>query len=723
MELSTPVNELSRVGKTVAGRLKSLGILTVKDLLYFWPFRYDDFTQPTKIASAEAGDRANFVGTIEIISGKRTPGRRISVVEAIVSDETGSIKAVWFNQPYIATNLAVGDLVSLSGKVDEDFSGPFLSSPVYEKLTATGGIHTQGLVPNYHLTAGLTQKQLRYLVGQSLKNLPPIDDWLPDTVIKENNLMPMAEAIEQAHFPKDASALESARRRLAFDELLLIQLQARIIRRRTDSLQAAPIIFNEEATKKLVDNLPFVLTPSQKKAAWEILLDISKDKPMLRLLNGDVGSGKTVVALLPLYNAALNNRQAVLMAPTEILARQHYATITKLLQGTNVVIGLVTSAEKKINLSRNPSTSFGNAQGRSLRTGKQQTTCLRRQARNIISKSDKKLTGQQVIDQADIIIGTHALIIDKLDYRNLSLVVIDEQHRFGVRARQRLLDKAKSDGRGMIPHLLTMTATPIPRTLALALYDDLSLSVIGEMPAGRMPIITEIYGENDRSKVYEQLRAQINLGHQAFVICPLIDPSDNFGAKSAKEEYDRLKRDVFPDLPMGLMHGKLSAKAKESVMADFAANKTKILVATAVVEVGVDVPNATAMLIESSERFGLAQLHQYRGRIGRGGDQAFCWLIAEDLSENSKKRLNNLKKYQNGFDLAKADLEFRGPGEVYGIIQAGFPELKLASLFDYDLMKTAKAVAEKLINQDQSLEKWPAVRERITSLEDDSHLE
>ena len=693
LTLETDIININRVGAATAKKLKKLGVATVRDLLFYFPFRYDDFTHLTSIDKLQPGMSANVVGQIELIQNKRSWKKRMNITEALISDGTETLKVIWFNQPFIARNLRVGDKVSLAGKVDDDYGGLVMMSPVYEKIYLTptlslvrrGGeaIHTQGLVPNYHLTANLTHKQIRFLIKQIINLAGRVMDWLPFEVKKSVRLINLAEAVREIHFPKNNLDIKKARERLAFDELFLIQLESQLVRKNLSLSRARAIEFNEAATKKFVDSLPFKLTDAQRKAAWEILQDIKKDRPMSRLLEGEVGSGKTLVAVIAILNAVLNKKQAVLMVPTEILAKQHFETISKLLAGLDIKIGLVTRTNKLIS-------------------------------------NGKKLKATDIVAEADIIIGTHALIQEDIKFKNLALAVVDEQHRFGVEQRKTLV--AKSGGE-LTPHFLSMTATPIPRSLALALYGDLGLSVLDELPKNRKKIITAVVPEKKRAAAYEFIRKQIREGRQVFVICPLIDLSDKLGVKSVEEEYQKLKKIIFPDLNIGKLHGRLKPKAKEEVMKEFLEKKIQILVSTSVVEVGVDVPNASVMMIEGADRFGLAQLHQFRGRVGRSIHQSYCFLFTDSDTEKTLKRLAAVVKCNNGFELAKMDLKFRGPGEVYGIEQKGFPELKMASLFDYALMKQAREQAVKIMAIDQELSRWPALREQVGEWEKMAHLE
>ncbi|MFA4941046.1 MAG: ATP-dependent DNA helicase RecG [Patescibacteria group bacterium] len=697
LTVDTDIINITRVGKTTAKYLNNLGITTVRDLLFYFPWRYDDFTKLTPIDKLVPETSANVVGKIEMIQSRRSYHRRMSITEALVTDNTDTLKVIWFNQPFIARNLKVGDTISLAGKVEGEPGEMIMKSPVYERVEESpcplyqGGniIHTQGFVPNYHLTANLTQKQLRFLIKQTLVLAKQIPDWLPEQTRKNQHLIVLEEAIKKIHFPKNRNESEIARRRLAFDELFLIQLGSQIIRKKISTSLAEPIPFSEEKTKKFVSSLPWKLTDAQRKTAWEILKDISKNKPMSRLLEGDVGSGKTIVAVIAIFNTILAGKQAVLMAPTEILARQHFQTISELLSGFGIPIGLIISSEKKINLENK------------IETG--------------------KINTKFVIENSKLIIGTHALIQEKIEFKDLALTIIDEQHRFGVEQRKTLTEK--SGNKKTTPHLLSMTATPIPRSLALALYGDLDVSIIDKMPADRKKIITKIVPEEKRNEAYKFIREQIKNGRQIFVICPLIDPSDKLGIKSVKQEFEKLDKIVFPELKIGILHGRMKSKEKEKIMEDFLENKIKILVSTSVVEVGVDVSNATVMMIEGADRFGLAQLHQFRGRVGRGENQSYCFLFSDNANEKILKRLRALVDCYDGFSLARMDLKLRGAGEIYGTMQKGFPDLKIASLFDYELMKQAQDEAIKIITTDENLKNHPILKKKLEKLEKTAHLE
>jgi ATP-dependent DNA helicase RecG len=712
LTLNTDITKINRVGATTANRLKRLGLSTVYDLLLYFPFRYDDFRTLTPIEKLQPGQSVNIVGQIELIQNKRSPRKRMYITEALVKDQTETIKIIWFNQPFIARNLRVGDMVSLAGKVEDDFGGLVMKSPTYEKINLPHpipplirggnkreGYHTQGLVPNYHLTANITQKQLRFIIKQIINIAGQIKDWLPVEIKNRQKLLFLNQAIKKIHFPANFNDIEQARCRLSYNELFLLQLQSQLIKLELKSSQADTVPFREKATKKFVASLPFILTNDQKKAAWEILKDLAKNKPMARLLEGDVGSGKTVVAVMAMLNTALSKKQSILMVPTEILAQQHFNSINKMLAKTKIKIGLLTRSAK----------------------------CLNTQDK--ITKS--KLLELIKANDVKIIIGTHALIQEKVEFKNLTLAIIDEQHRFGVEQRKMLVKKSSSPlsltrrgaGGEVMPHLLSMTATPIPRSLALALYGDLDISIIKQMPKGRKTIITQVVPEKKRAKAYNFISQQIKNNRQVFVICPLIDFSDKLGVKSVKEEFVKLNEQIFPDLAIGFLHGRMKSKEKETVMQNFLAKKIKILVTTSVVEVGVDVPNATIMMIEGADRFGLAQLHQFRGRVGRAEHQSYCFLFTDSIVEKSLKRLQALVDCFDGFALAKMDLKFRGPGEVYGTTQKGFPQFKIATLFDYELMKQARDEATKIINQNPSLTNWPVLKEKIKKRNQTVHLE
>ena len=690
--LNSKIETINGVAKRIAPKMKKLGVETVEELLSFWPFRWEDWSQVKKISEVMPNTTATINGIVELIQNKRSPWKKSLITEAIIADGSDKIKAVWFHQPYLVKNLRPGDQLFLSGKVELREDGLQFVHPQYERITKykTETMHTARIVPVYPLTKGLTEKQLRYVISSVIRLADNMPEWLPSDLIKKNNLASLAEAIKQIHFPDNHSLLNRALERLKFDELFLIQLRTALAKAELRKSRGVKIEFKESETKKFVKSLPFQLTDAQRIAGWEILKDLQRQTPMNRLLEGDVGSGKTVVAGLSILNVALNKFQVAYMAPTEILARQHFSTLARLLKNWPIRIGLLTSAEK------------------------------------IIANHESRITNQimykKISDgELDLVIGTHALIQDKVEFKNLGLVIIDEQHRFGVEQRKKL----KSPGHNkLIPHLLSMTATPIPRSLALTVYGDLDLSVINELPQGRKKIKTEVVPPEHRPEKYKFVLDRINDGQQVFVICPLIDLSDKLGIKAVKDEFEKLDKKIFPKVPIGLMHGKLKSRDKERVMQDFLDKKTMIMVSTPVIEVGIDMPNATVMMIESAERFGLAQLHQFRGRVGRSDKQSYCFLFTESAAAETIKRLQTVVKSNDGFALAEADLEFRGPGEVYGIKQSGYrDELKVAKLTDYIIIKKSKTAADEIIKIVAELNKFPLIKNRLKKFEASVHFE
>ena len=693
IQLSSHINSLARIGKTTNLRFKKLGLETIQDLIFYFPWRYDNFGQALPIKDVAENSTVNIVGQIDLIHNRRSFRKKIYVTEALVKDETETIKVIWFNQAFITKTLHMGDTVSLAGKVILQDGQLVLLSPTYEKISNSHQdlIHTQGLTPIYSTTANLTQKQIRTLIKQNISLVKNIADWIPENIRRKLKLINLDQALHQIHFPQNENKLREAKQRLGFAELFLRQLQAQITKAELKANQATPIVFQEKTTRDFVASLPFKLTDDQKKASWEILQDLAKTSPMSRLLEGDTGSGKTLVAIIALLNTAKNNRQAILLAPTEILAEQHFQTVSGLLKKEDITVGLITNSHKKISFE---------------------------------SEEKKKLKTQEIINRSQILIGTHALIQPGLSFPHLSLIVVDEQHRFGVEQRQKLL---LSDQKNYTPHFLSLTATPIPRSLALAIYGDLDISLLKEKPQNRQEIVTKIVKDADRAQTYNFIAQEIKQGRQAFVICPLIDPSDRLGVKSVKEEHQKLDKEIFPDITVGLLHGQMKSRDKEKVMRDFLDNKIQILVATSVVEVGIDVQNASIMMIEGAERFGLAQLHQFRGRVGRDCYQSYCFLFPgmEDDRQNKKSltRLEALVKYQDGFMLATEDLKLRGAGEIYGTIQSGYPEIKIASLFDSELIKQAQNEAEILIAKDPELEDHPLIKNQLGHFNKQIHLE
>ncbi|MFA6391742.1 MAG: ATP-dependent DNA helicase RecG [Patescibacteria group bacterium] len=690
-ELATLISEFPTVGPRTTQRLKKLGIETAKDLLFYFPFRYEDYSNISSIEKAPHNQTATIKARVDLIRNKRSPRKRMIITEAMLSDETGSIKAVWFRQPYLTKTILPGDELYLSGKIEGDLFSFQMINPVYEKVKSIP-LHTARLVPVYSTTSGITQKQIRFLVKNAFPAINSIDDWLPTTIKRKYNFLEYAEAIKHVHFPETKELLRKARSRIGFDELFIIQLGA--IKSKLDlaKKQAPTIKFQEELIKNFVTKLPFILTEAQKKSSWEIIKDQEKNNPMNRILEGDVGSGKTVVAALGMLNTIANGYQTALMAPTEILAQQHFDTLNNLFR-----------KEKDINLCLLTSNHIKIGKG------------------DVISKKECQKMIQS--GEINVIVGTHSLIQKSIVFKNLAFIVVDEQHRFGVKQRKEIKEKNPINIK-WTPHLLSMTATPIPRSLALTVYGDLDLSVIDQLPKGRKNISTSIIPKNKRQDAYGFIRKEIEKGRQIFVICPLIEESDALGVKAVTSEFEKLNNEVFPEIPIGMLHGKMKAGEKEEVMKSFVANKFKILVSTAVIEVGVDVPNATIMMIEGAERFGLAQLHQFRGRVGRSTHQSYCFLFTEQASPDVIKRLQALIKSHNGFALAEKDLELRGPGEVYGSKQSGFfPNLKIARLTDYDLVKKARLEAGLILESDPDLKINQILQKKIAEFTKNIHLE
>ncbi len=664
--LAQSVIALKGIGPSISDQLRKLGVETIWDLLYLFPRRYDDYTLMKPINQLRYGDQVTVIGTIWETRARRTRGNQV-MVQSVISDGTGSIQATWFNQPWLSEKLKAGTQIVLSGKIDQYLGRPVMSAPEWEALE-WDPLRTRRIVPVYPLTQGLSGNKLRDLLRTAVSDWAPrIPDPLPRSVRQSQNLYSLPQAIAQIHFPDSQATLHHARRRLIFDELFLLQLGMQGKRQSWQAYPGIPLQIPAEALQPFYDSLPFALTAAQQRVIGEIQADMARSTPMNRLLQGDVGAGKTLVAAAAMLTAVQAGTQAALMAPTEILAEQHFRSLSMQLSPLGVTMALLTgstaAAEKEDVLAK-------------LADGRIQ-----------------------------IAIGTHALIQEYVTFQNLALAVIDEQHRFGVEQRGALRSKGLETAVGQPnPHLLVMSATPIPRTLALSIYGDLDLSILDEMPPGRQEIKTRWLRPSERERAYAFLRRQVAEGQQAYVIYPLVEESDKIDEKAAVEEYERLQTRVFPDLQVGLIHGRLRGDEKEAAMRAFNSGETQILVATSVIEVGVDVPNATVILIEGANRFGLAQLHQFRGRVGRGEQQSYCILIADTTSADAEERLKALEQTNDGFALAEKDLEIRGPGEFFGKRQSGLPELQLASLLDMEMVETARSEAVKLFTADPSLE-------------------
>jgi ATP-dependent DNA helicase RecG len=690
LTVDEPVDRLRGVDTKLSARLKRLDVATVRDLLYLFPRRHLDYSQATKITDLEPGVECTVVGSIwESHEISRGPKGQRKDTEALLSDDTGNIRVVWFGQRYLARTLKPNLRIAVSGKPSV-FNGHLVfQSPEYELLDtaqtqAQSGslIHTGRMVPVYPLTEGLTGRNLRRIAWQALQEwLEGVEEVLPEDLLARTELIPLRRAIAQAHYPDDAEAWALARQRLAFDELVTLQV-AVLSRKRQQSQDTRGIKIQPEpqTLKGFIGSLPFDLTEAQKRCLEEIKQDLERGTPpMNRLLQGEVGSGKTVVALAAALMVAAAGHQAAIMVPTEILAEQHFQTVARLLSG-------LASPVKEDNQVTVYPESLSRPVSVGLITGS--TKAARK----------RELTKMASDGSLDILIGTQALIQQGVAMPRLALAVADEQHRFGVMQRSALRQKGEET-----PHTLIMSATPIPRTLSLTLYGDLEISCLDQLPSGRQEIWTRWLPPERRDAAHGFVRKQILEGRQAFVICPLVEESDSMDTKAATAEYSRLSQEVFPDLRLGLLHGRMTPKTKDQVMRDFRDGELDILVSTPVVEVGIDVANATVMMIEGADRFGLAQLHQFRGRVGRGEHKSYCLLLSDSPSEVAQERLSALERIHDGFKLAEADLELRGPGDFFGTRQSGLPNLRMAQLTDRPLLEMARVEANRIIDSDPEL--------------------
>ncbi len=683
----TPLSELHAITNSLQRDFNKLEIKTVGDLLWYFPFRYDDLSEVKKISELTDNELTTIKVTVLKIRSFRSWKRKIMITEVMVTDNDAQLTATWFNQKFVSQILKIGDEIFLNGKLQMKGNKYLMSNPSYEKVKDRP-LHSARLVPNYHLSGKITQKQLRFVTDKALKIAPSVEDPFPVEILNKEKYPWLFEALEQIHFPSDLANLEKAIQRLKFQELFYLQLKYQLAKKDYQNNPTYQIPTDKIFLNKIIKNLPFQLTTDQLESLDEVLSDINKVQPMNRLLEGDVGSGKTVVALLSAFSVIKNGQQVAFMAPTEILARQHYlnalklwpkalAENTALLSNSQQLIGLEEKSTKQ-NISK------------------------------LLASGKIKL-----------VFGTHSLIQDKISFRDLALVIIDEQHRFGVKQRQALKTKNNNN---FVPHLLSMTATPIPRTLSLTLYGDLDISLIKSKPLGRQAVKTFLVPEKKRLAAYDFIREKIKTGQQAFIICPLIDESDKLGAKSVLKEYEKIKNEIFPDLNIAMLHGQMPAEEKNSIMADFKAKKSSILVATSVIEVGVDIPGATLMIIESAERFGLSQLHQFRGRVGRNDLESFCLLFTSDPLKSATKRLQILAKENDGFKLAELDLELRGSGSIFGTKQTGLMPLKIATLTDTVLLKKAQEWARKIIANKKYRSQAQVVK-LLEDLKTEMHLE
>lgn len=674
MNLETSLAGLTGVGDKVAAKLATLGLSTVGDLLYYYPRRYEDFSNPRRIDQLVMGDEQIIKAEILEIENELSPRRHMKLTKALVADTTGQFRLIWFNQPFLTQVLKPGTSWLFAGKVERDYKGNIsMVGPVIERDAR--------IVPVYGETVGLTSKIIRKLVSQIRPFMHDFPDWLPEETRLANGIMKVSEALEALHFPESIEQIGAGKRRLAFDEIFLLLARIQLTKSELAVSFSPRCQVDIEEIKKFTASLPYQLTDSQRAASWQIIQDLERNTPMNRLLEGDVGSGKTIVGLIGALAVIRAGYRVVWMAPTEILARQHYESSLKFLADFKVQTALLTSA------------------------------------------TTKKLASS--LDDYDLVIGTQAVIQEKIVFNKLGLIIVDEQHRFGVKQRNLLVGNQK-----LVPHFLAMTATPIPRTLALTIYGDLDISALHSIPTGRLPIISRLVDPAHRQEAYDFIRGQIKAGRQAFVVCPLInEPStvesgqlsiDLEEKRAATVEYEKLQKKIFPDLQVGLIHGKLKSNEKEAVMRRFKDGEIDILVATAVIEVGIDIPNASVMMLESADRFGLAQLHQFRGRVGRGQYQSYCFVFTDSQNPQSLERLKAFTSTTSGFELAELDLELRGPGQLAGLMQSGLSDLKLASLSDIALIQQAKETLAKIAAEDKYA--YAEILKKVQAENETTHL-
>ena len=709
MRLDDKLTETFRIMPAQAGALKRLGIISVRDLLYHFPTRYGDTAQVSSIANLEKGVSSVIFGKISGLKMSRAFRKKIPMAEAVIEDATGKIKIIWFHQAYLAKMITEGSNVRVEGKVSERNGVPYFSNPKIENAPDLfTNAKTHSLYPIYPETRGLTSNWIYHKIQNIFltKILDEIIDPIPENILKTYNLPDLRTSLIYIHTPKKEEHAEAARKRFAFEEIFFIQLERQRMRHAFKEHEAFVIDKNMEDIERLIEHFPFSATMAQKKSIQHILDDFHRGHPMSRLLEGDVGSGKTAVAAAAVYAAAISKPkgqnfgtlQSAYMAPTEILAQQHFESFIKYFSHLPINIALITgSGCRKFPSKVNPD--------------------------GWTDISRTQLLKWVAAGEIAVLIGTHALTQKAVKFKHLALVIVDEQHRFGTAQRQKLVNK-----HDITPHLLSMTATPIPRTLALTLYGDLDLSLLDEMPAGRKKIITEIITPERRSGAYEKIREEMKAGRQLYVICPRIDEPDPTKelavlAKSVKEEAKRLKKDIFPEYEIGILHSKMRPAEKESVMLDFKNKKIDILVATSVVEVGVNVENASLIIIEGAERFGLAQLHQLRGRVLRGTHQPYCFVFADAKSEKTVERLRALKTAANGFELAEFDLAQRGAGELRGVKQWGISDIGMEAIKNIKMVEAARLEATKLIKNDPNLSKFPLLQEHLASTSAKIHFE
>jgi ATP-dependent DNA helicase RecG len=678
MQLSSPLTDARGVGAAVAAKLSVLGLKTVADIIDYYPRRYDDYSHVIPVRQLTQAGPVTIEAEITSIKG-RYVRRGMHITEAVASDDTGSTRLVWFNQPYREAGMKRGAKYYISGNFELSHQHFAIQNPSTE-LVSDFPVNTARIVPIYRETKGLNSRQLRAVLQQLLSLIEALPETLPQWLIGEYKLMSRAEAVLAMHFPDSSDQLDEARRRLGFEEVFELILASLLNKLELQTEYAPAVPFQEKLAKDFVQHLPFDLTDAQRKVVWQIYQDIQLERPMNRLVEGDVGAGKTVVAAMAAVMVLHSGHQVAMMAPTELLARQHADTLQKLLQPlgyddhVGLLVGSLSAAQKQ-------------AARDSIKAGR-----------------------------IRFMVGTNALIQESVDMHSLELVIIDEQHRFGVDQRKELQIKA-----GHMPHVLSLTATPIPRSLALTLYGELDVSLLDVKPGGRKPIITEIVSPNSRQNLYKKIDTELAAGHQMFVVCPLISESGAISSAAAEKVYKDMSKRDFKHRRVGLLHGRLKATEKNAIMAQFVAGELDILVSTTVIEVGVDVPNASIMLIEDPERFGLAQIHQLRGRVGRSDAQGYCYLLLGD-SKAPSRRLRALQSSNDGFKLAELDLELRGPGAIYGAAQHGELDLRIARLTDTRLIQQARRAAQAFIDSHEKLVQYKQLAEHVKRLRSVTNL-
>ena len=665
--LKAPVTNVRGIGEKQSQLLAKINLHTIEDMIYYFPHRYDDYSELKLIKDLTYGEEVTILAWVKSVTTFKTRNKNRKIIQAVVSDDTGSIQLMWFNQEYHLRYLRKNMFLSISGKIEQYMGRFVMYHPDYEQIEKDQ-LNTKRIVPVYALTARLSQKWLRRMIYSVVNSwAPKIPEFMTEYILEDADLMDLSSALKEIHFPETVTSLKKARSRLAFDEIFLLQLGVLRQKYEWSHQESQPYTVPDDWLLERIKHLDFSLTHAQLQVLAEFRRDLRSGQPMNRLLQGDVGSGKTVVAALAISIVVKHGAQGAFMAPTSILAEQHYASLKHLLANPDDEEAVLQEDQIRLLIGDTP------------------------------AKEREEILAGMADGYIKLVIGTHALIEDPVIFEDLQIVIVDEQHRFGVAQRSALREKGEN------PHLVVMTATPIPRSLALTIYGDLDVSVLDEMPPGRQPVDTHILYPTERERVYTLIRSQVEGGHQAFIIYPLVEQGDNEDNKAAVEEQERLQKEIFPDLNIGLLHGRLRPEEKESVMRKFRDREYDILVSTSVVEVGVDIPNATVMVIEGANRFGLAQLHQFRGRVGRGLDKSYCILIPESNEAAENERLLAMEKTNDGFELAEYDLNQRGPGEFLGTRQSGYTNLRLAKITDVGLIEKAQRYAHQVLENDPTL--------------------